>query len=445
MTNQRIQSLKYKIQKSRKRLINVCPDFSETLNELIYVATDNVKRISTNGRCIYFDPNWFQKLDDVATDFILAHQVLHILLGHIERPNYYKGDRFHLACDIVANSHLYMLGWQYDKIKGIGRIFYETFYPQEIGRKLSAQEAKDYIPFDPATMSPAIRRNYMIDSEQWWDFKSDNGSSGIIVLRPGEKDPDDIEIENTTGGTHIFLKRELFIEEPKDEEIGIKEKDKGKLTPEGLKNKLQELRGIKKRSMGVAEDYLERAWTRTTSEQLDWRKILTLFIQEDIHDYSFSPPDKRFHETNFFLPDYNESNEKIKNVLFMVDTSASVQAEELAIVFAELVSLISQFGGKLEGLLGFFDSKVYPPKPFSTIDNLNMIKALGGGGTDYFCIFDYIVKKMDNEKLSSIVIFTDGDAEFPPVPTTNGIPVLWLFTRVDASAPWGKVAYIKQK
>ena len=126
----------------------------------------------------------------------------------------------------------------------------------------------------------------------------------------------------------------------------------------------------------------------------------------------------------------------------MVDTSASVQNKELSLVFAELVSLIAQFEGKLEGLIGFFDSKVYPPKMFSSIDDLQLIKVLGGGGTDYFCIFEYIEKKMNIEKLSSLVIFTDGDADFPKATAANGIPVLWLFTKADVVAPWGKSAYV---
>lgn len=73
---------------------------------------------------------------------------------------------------------------------------------------------------------------------------------------------------------------------------------------------------------------------------------------------------------------------------------------------------------------------------------MQRIKALGGGGTDYFCIFEYIEKKMNVEKLSGIVIFTDGDADFPRATVANGIPALWLFTKSNVVAPWGKTACV---
>lgn len=40
--------------------------------------------------------------------------------------------------------------------------------------------------------------------------------------------------------------------------------------------------------------------------QTDWRKILNDFIQEEIVDYSFTPPDRRFDDSPFFLPDFND-------------------------------------------------------------------------------------------------------------------------------------------
>ena len=115
---------------------------------------DDVKRISTNGACICFAPVRLQKLDCTELDFILSHQRMHIALGHIDRPRYYQGDRFHLACDIVANSHLELLGWKYDKLPHIGRMFHETFFPAMEGHSLTAREAFACVPFDPAAMKP---------------------------------------------------------------------------------------------------------------------------------------------------------------------------------------------------------------------------------------------------------------------------------------------------
>ena len=38
--------------------------------------------------------------------------------------------------------------------------------------------------------------------------------------------------------------------------------------------------------------------------QLDWRAILNNFVQEEVCDYSFAPPDRRY-DGDFFLPDFD--------------------------------------------------------------------------------------------------------------------------------------------
>ena len=123
MTNNRINKLCSVIRESRLRLCEVSLPFALPLFEMDFYAVKGLYRISTNGRGIFFDPDWFQKLDDYSVDFALAHQLMHIHLGHIERPLFYKGERFHLACDIVANAHLYELGWEQDEIPRIGKIY----------------------------------------------------------------------------------------------------------------------------------------------------------------------------------------------------------------------------------------------------------------------------------------------------------------------------------
>ena len=44
----------------------------------------------------------------------------------------------------------------------------------------------------------------------------------------------------------------------------------------------------------------ERMWEEMRKPQTDWRTILNDFVQEEICDYSFAPPDRRFDESPFF-------------------------------------------------------------------------------------------------------------------------------------------------
>ena len=176
--------------------------------------------------------------------------------------------------------------------------------------------------------------------------------------------------------------------------------------------------------------------------KLDWKTILNDFIQEEICDYSFAPPDRRMEDSPFFLPDFNEKDEKAKDILFMIDTSGSMSDDAITECYSEIYGAIQQFNGKLTGFLGFFDAVVVEPVPFEDEDEFKIIRPKGGGGTSFHVIFEYVKEKMEDSPPTSIVILTDGYAPFPSLDDTMGIPVLWIINNEEVNPPWGKVARI---
>ena len=141
------------------------------------------------------------------------------------------------------------------------------------------------------------------------------------------------------------------------------------------------------------------------------------------------------------MPDYNVQGVVVRDVLFMVDTSGSVSDEQLCKAYTELCGALEQFQG-IQGMLGFFDVQVYKPIAFWGIHDILKAKPKGGGGTDFFSIFEYITKHYDHKRPASLVIITDGQAEYPKETIAEGIPVLWLLTDKSVCAPWGKCAWI---
>lgn len=186
---------------------------------------------------------------------------------------------------------------------------------------------------------------------------------------------------------------------------------------------------------------LERVLERNTAAKLAWRKLLNTFLQEEVCDYSFQPPDRRFGDSDFFLPDFNERDAVIRNVLFMIDSSGSVSDGMLSAVYSEISAAIEQFGGKISGILSFFNTDVTPPRPFCTIGELTQIRPTGYGGTDFSCIFRYVQDYM-NEVPSCIVIFTDGIGDYPPEEMAAGIPVLWILYGNADFQQWGNTARV---
>ena len=126
-----------------------------------------------------------------------------------------------------------------------------------------------------------------------------------------------------------------------------------------------------------------------------------------------------------------------------MDTSESIDDDDIVKVYAEICNALVQFGGRLEGFVGFFDTDMYPPIRFSSAEDLASIRPKGGGGTDFGCVFDYVRENMFDDPPVSIVIFTDGHADFPDESIVPNIPVLWLISDKTVSAPWGMSAYVR--
>ena len=66
-------------------------------------------------------------------------------------------------------------------------------------------------------------------------------------------------------------------------------------------------------------------------------------------------------ESDFFLPDYSETDVTTKEILFAVDTSGSTEEKTLNAVYAEPADMMEQPGNRIQGILVFFDIQVYKP------------------------------------------------------------------------------------
>lgn len=195
---------------------------------------------------------------------------------------------------------------------------------------------------------------------------------------------------------------------------------------------------------GTLPAFAERILLEMRNPQVNWRQILQDFLQEEVCDYSFVPPDRRMQDSPFFLPDFNEKDYVPKKILFMIDTSGSMSDRRITDCYSEVKGAVDQFNGKLEGWLGFFDAAVIDPIPFTDEEELQIIRPTGGGGTDFQIIFDYIEEKMSEDMPVSLVILTDGYAPFPREDTGDLLPTLWVVTSKEINPSFGQVVYLPE-
>ncbi|MBR3781631.1 MAG: hypothetical protein IKK63_10585 [Clostridia bacterium] len=423
LSEQKIREYSMRLMKSRLRLLCTNGFYGLLMMHMVLTIDEECETAATDGVRIYFGPDFLENLTDSQIDIVMMHEILHIALQHCSRYGDFEPERFNIACDIVVNSIiLESMGGNRKNIHlgKYGELMHETPDGKE-GAKFTAEEVYAMLPAMKGKKSKKMPGSLAgngdaPDGKNGGDGGSDDSDSdGNGVFDDHEK------WKNTTDDNTLREEWQKRIIDAA-EAVSIRDpSDQRGLLPAFAKRIIKELR----------------------KPQTDWRSILNEFVQEEICDYSFSPPDRRFGDSDFFLPDFNEKDETVKNILFMIDTSGSMSDDMITAAYSEVKGAIDQFNGKLEGLLGFFDAAVIPPTPFSDEDEFMVIKPKGGGGTDFEVIFKYVDDHMTDEPPASIIILTDGYAPFPDEEKANGIPVLWLLNNKDVEPPWGKIARIE--
>ena len=428
ISSEKIREYTKRLLMSRTRLICQHPFYGLLLMHLDYSIDMECMTAYTNGEKIAFSPEFMDTLSDSELDFVMMHEILHVVLLHCFRGELLDQERFNIACDIVVNSNI--MKSNNGDIKSICVSGSPSMYIAPDGK-----EGYHYTAEQVYEMLPSSVEKRELPSKSGGKGKSDKNGK-----REGERG-------SVTGRAEKEELAEAVCSGKWDDHThwGSVDND-SQLRDAWLKRLSDAARVITvndpSNTRGNLPACAERILKELGKAKLDWKTILNDFIQKEICDYSFSPPDRRFSDSDFFLPDFNGEIEKVENILFMVDTSGSMSDDNIKECYTEICGAMVQFDGRLEGILGFFDAAVYEPTPFSEISDVTKIRPVGGGGTDFFVIFEYVMQHMADNPPASIIILTDGCAPYPPERVRGDIPVLWVINNERYTPPWGKVARI---
>lgn len=449
LSDEKVKGYVKRLLLSRMRILINNGFYGLLLMHIGFALDENVSTAATDGEKIMFSPDFLDTLSDRELDFVLMHEIVHIALRHCDRSDGFDGETFKTACDIVVNSNI-LLSENMDKSAITLSAYGESMHLAPDGSEgynYTVEQLYSLLPVAVSADESDEQGNNSGsgdgdsdgDSDSDGDGnndnqdkpKSKNGKSGKGGKKSGKSDDRADKSGNWDDHSHWNehetdneLLKDLWVKRIKDagEAISVRDSITGRGTlPLFAKRILKELR----------------------QPQTDWRTILDEFVEEEICDYSFTPPDRRFSDSPFFLPDFNEKDDNVEKILFMIDTSGSMSDKEITAAYSEIKGAIDQFGGKLSGWLGFFDAVIIEPVPFSNEDEFFKIEAAGGGGTDFGIIFEYVKEYMSDDLPVSIIILTDGYAPFPDETVAMNIPVLWLINNEKVEPPWGKVARIR--
>ena len=432
LSNEQITKYTRRLLLSRMRILINNGFYGLLLMHMIYSIDEGIETACTDGKRIFFSPKFMDALGDDELDFIMMHEILHVVLQHCFRQGERDNEKFNIACDIVVNSNI-LYSNQMDRKSITLKKYGESMHLAPDGK-----EGYEYTAEQVYGMLPAI-----ISGK-----KKGGGPKGTMGDAGSEKEGEGDAKGSALGRTRQIQGKRRQESSTWDDHTrwGMEEED-DTLRDVWVKRMTDASEAISVREAsnqrGVIPLCVERLLKELRHSQVDWRMILNDFIQEEIVDYSFTPPDRRFDDSPFFLPDFNDKDDIVEDILFMIDTSGSMSDDMITAAYSEIKGAIDQFGGKLKGWLGFFDAAIVEPKPFENESEFKIIKPAGGGGTDFQIIFEYVHQHMQEKLPASIIILTDGFAPFPREHLAMGIPVLWLLNNDEVDPPWGKVARIK--
>ena len=434
---------------SRMRILYNHGFYGLLLMHMIYAVSEEIETACTDGVRITFGIDFLDSLSDSELDFVMMHEILHVVLQHCFRGDVEDPEAYNIAADIVVNSNIMLENGM--KASSITLSKYGTsMHVAPDGKEGHEYTAEQVYVMLPKNLNKKGNNNLNKKGNNNLNKKGNNKSPGSAV---GGAKKENKKGNNKSPGSAVGrAKKEISKEQHQPVRVWDDHSRWGKYEEDDtlrdvwVKRFEDAAEAIKIRdpsnARGLLPAFAERILKELKKTQTDWRTILNDFIQEEVVDYSFAPPDRRFDDSPFFLPDFNGKEDRVEDILFMIDTSGSMSDDMIAAAYSEVKGAIDQFNGKLKGWLGFFDAAIIKPQPFSDENEFKTIKPAGGGGTDFQIIFEYVFHHMSDKLPASIIILSDGDAPFPLEKLAGGIPVLWLLNNEEVNPPWGKVARI---
>ena len=447
LTNEIVNKCNRRLLLSRMRILMNHGFYGLLLMHMKFALDTSIETAATDGEKIIFSPSFMEDLNDQELDFVLMHEIMHVALCHCFRGLNSDQHLFNIAADIVVNSNiLYSNGMDKNTItlKKYGEAMNKTPSGDD-GYKYTAEEVYDML-VQNGKKGKKSNKSGSNESDEDDDSDGLSNESTSSNSKDGKKGKSKSGSGSKSNSNSSGNGNDDYKQWDSHEKWSTLSENK-RARDEWIKRVIDAASSIyiteSSNQRGNVPLFAKRIVDQFKNPQIDWRTILDEFISEVVCDYSFNPPDKRYQDSPFFLPDFNDADIEVSDILFMIDTSGSIDDKMLTVAYSEIKGAIDQYDGKLKGWLGFFDAMVINPIPFDSVEELKKIKAYGGGGTSFDCIFEYVKDYMTDNFPKTIIILTDGYAPFPAIDKAMGIPVLWLINNDIVTPPWGKVARIK--
>ena len=320
---------------------------------------------ATDGLKFYYNSRFIMMLKPKEVEFLVGHEVLHVVYDHMGRRGNRDPEIWNIADDYAVNADL--------KRHKVGE-FIKTvpcLYEQKYDGK-AAEEIYDDLMKNVQKISIEDLVDQMIDDHM--DGEDGDGD--------GDQEGD-----------------------------GSKKSKRPSMSPEERERVRQEVKQAIINAASSAEAGslplgVERLIKQHTNPVMPWRELIQTNLTSAIRtDYSWMRPSRRGWHMDAIMPGMNPGEEI--DVVVAIDMSGSISNSQAQAFLGEIGGMMNSFDGYKVHVF-CFDTETYNPKDFSS-ENMDLIEEyepMGGGGTDFDCIFTYL-KDIGNVP-KRLIVFTDG-------------------------------------
>ena len=323
---------------------------------------------ATDGRNFYYNSRFIDMLKPKEVEFLFGHEVLHCVYDHFGR----KGDRdhqlFNIANDYCVNADL--------KKHRVGEFI--TTVPCLFDAKydgMSSEEVYDILYENAEKIDIGSLIDKMLDEHL-----------------DGEGDDSEGEGEDSDKSGSGKGRPKLSAEERQKIKDEIKEavlaaaaaSDGAGNLPAGVRRIIEDM----------------------TAPKMNWRELLRMQLESTIKsDYTWMRSSRKGWHMDAILP--GSKLDPMIDIAVSIDASGSMGDKMLKDFLAEVAGIMEQFPAYRIHVLSF-DTQVYNPQQFDSenLDDITGYEIMGGGGTDFDCVFQYFKENEIEPKRH--IMFTDG-------------------------------------
>ncbi len=412
------------LERARSTLVLEHPFFGSVALRLCLCCDEDCPGMWTDGRTLACNPAFAAAASPKALVSALAHEVLHVALGHHVRRKGRDETLWNRACDFAVNAILTEAGF----VLPVDALY----RPEYAGRSVDEIYAwlarlQDGPSHRAQVLSEEGEESVSFAAEGSDGLGGDRGLENEVASAPPRSGEKGDGAQKERGGRASDRPKgrereasESFSGEVRDHPLLHEGKgDKARQKAEEEANMLLVQASQEALRMGDMPGSLTRLVRGRIRPSLSWRELLSRFVEQCAdNDYSWSQPDRRHVHEGLYLPSRREA--RLGEVALAVDASGSVNAALLARFCAELSGILEDFDATLFVL--YHDVRVTGHEVFTRQDLPFTPTPSGGGGTDYRPVPEALEDMGANP--SCLLWFTDMECDrFPEEPA---FPVLWI-------------------